>query len=278
MDLWKREPKAPSSLWEGLRLDGAFAGTLPGTTRFVDGSGLGNDGTLVGFALTGAASNWIFGSDINRHCLHFDGSDDVVNLSGPQVSTAKQHSYSVWVNLTAFNGTSYPTLIKMASETESCGISLSNDAGYLGILTGSASVWARLKSGTPSATFVAAWHHIVMTYNGFGAGTAGNFACYLDGSPLSLSGAGLFGASLNVSRLGWDDNAPSYTRLYGQLADPMVWSGRPLALPEIQWLANPANRLYVPDTRRIFWFPAASTANPWLYHRSTRQVIGGGTL
>jgi hypothetical protein len=56
----------------------------------------------------------------------------------------------------------------------------------------------------------------------------------------------------------------------GLLADSIVFS-RVLQGLEIEWLANPANRLYVPDTRRVVWFPSGGL-KPWIRRQRMRMT------
>jgi hypothetical protein len=91
---WIPNPDIPSCLWQGLVFDGAFAGLHPGTLRYVDGSGRGNDGTLAGY--TAAFDGWAYIDEIQSWGNVFNGSTNEINIPS-MLLYANAWSLSFWL-------------------------------------------------------------------------------------------------------------------------------------------------------------------------------------
>ena len=78
----------------------------------------------------------------------------------------------------------------------------------------------------------------------------------------------------DLSRLGLRAQAAAGLPLGGMIADSLYYN-RDLAPDELTWLANPANRLYVPDTRRVVWFPSDATTHLWPWQIRRRRRTSG---
>lgn len=246
---WRKNPKAPSSLWDGLVLDGAYAGLHPGTNRFVDGSGLENHGTLTNMD---AASDWVWSEEICRGGIRFDsGSERIEVAKSDALKSSGELSISAWytadVNLAgqviALYGRDIPTA----------------EYGWYVGASGVFRLLARISSGSAADTMQTAenayaddgtYRHVTAVWPGVGA-TA---VLYANGVPSvtttqsvvpqQYATLGLcIGNSANVSR-DWR----------GTISDMLIHS-RPLLPAEIEWLADPAHRMYEPDTRRQCAFP-----------------------
>jgi hypothetical protein len=111
-------------------------------------------------------------------------------------STVLAPSGSAWslqatVRLTDFASSSYPHIFSIKTDTTyAYEVFLSSDATYLDVTIGAVTTWSRLRTGA-IATFAGLDRNILVTYNGQGAGTAGNFAVYVDGVARSLVSSNL---------------------------------------------------------------------------------------
>jgi len=258
---WKRNPKAPSSLWDGLVLDGAFAGLHPGTTRFADGSGLGNDGTLTNMD---PATDWVWVPELGRWALDFDGSNDYVYLGTSSALNPISISVCCWIRLNSIHPTNYSAFVSRAAGGWELLIHGPKLAMYGNATSGTFSY-----DGTGKTLAVNTWYHVVMVYSNY-IGLIGYLNGVVDGSGVSqgdmIQTVTPAHIGAEVSPLGRYSNAI--------ISDVAIWS-RVLAPAEITWLANPANRLYVPDTRRAFYVPDVSAAThrwPWQIRRMRRTA------
>jgi hypothetical protein len=82
---------------------GKANGSNTGQTVLKDGAGNANTGTLTNFALTtGTTSNWVNGFDaLKSNGLHFDGSNDAVNISFGNTPITAPFTIETWINPTA---------------------------------------------------------------------------------------------------------------------------------------------------------------------------------
>jgi hypothetical protein len=239
-----RNPQAPRGLFDGIVFDGSLAGVHRAGTYFHDASGLANHGTLTNMD---PATDWVWSSVLGRWALDLDGDNDYLNVPASSTldSDVPALTLATWV---------FPRSIKTY--------------GHLGGRWGRYAIRMRTFSGTTGltgfvwdsgATSVAAeanisnvptnqWTHLALVAdpsvklyaNGILIGTGGELTSRATGAMAMVCGS--YPAEPANS---------SYT-LDGALADWCVWPARALTPPEIQWLAQPQNRLRVPPCRTVF--------------------------
>lgn len=139
----------------------------------------------------------------NVYSLDFDGTNDYLDLgTTTYFDTSTALTVSGWVKMDVH--TLYPMFISLkTSASTGWKIGFSTDSSYSPIFIGSNSNFVRLKGGS-SQLLTNTWYHIAVTYNGNGTTTAGNYKLYVNGSEQTLSGAGAFAATANVSYIGRD--------------------------------------------------------------------------
>jgi hypothetical protein len=166
-------------------------------------------------------------------CWLFDAIDDRVNLPTiVYLSSTLPFTISCRAYLTAFID-SYPHILVLRTNvgTEAYKIFLSNNGSYLDIAVGSATTFARLDTGAITGGVTGKWLNIVVAYNGNGAGTAGNYSCFVNGASIALTGSSAFSDTStssfggNASSTAWDWNGYlSDIRVYHRaLSDGEIW-------------------------------------------------------
>jgi hypothetical protein len=175
---------------------------MVGHWAFDDGSGLtaadsaaGNAGTLINGPV------WTTGR--LGGALAFDGVDDHVDIAGGVVyaTSTQPFSFAAWFNLTDYSTTT-PDIMQIHSDTPSpFHVLMSSMPQYLGISLGSGDgQWIPIKTQSQPSTGV--WHHIVVTYNGQGAGTIASYQILLDGAVQPMVAAAGYGSQAQQSRIG----------------------------------------------------------------------------
>jgi hypothetical protein len=177
-----------------LYLDAGNVKSYPGSgVTWTDLSGYGNVGTLTNGPIYNSA---------NGGSIVFDGVNDyVTGMNDVSISTSQPFTLEFWCNVTAYSDY-YPTLIQIKTNTTyACNLSLCySQAGYRGIIFGSNTSWANMK--TDVAPSAGVWHQVVLTYNGAGATTAANFTFYLDTVVQPTTATGNFNALSQVNYIG----------------------------------------------------------------------------
>jgi hypothetical protein len=202
----------------GYRLDG----------NTLDMSGNGNHGTNV--------NSVTFSAGKIGQAAVFDGAGtastakQIVIGNKALVSTGAPFTICAWAYNDAFTK-AYPAIVLVCDGTEHVGISLSNQGGYLGLLSGSATRWARLKSDTEAASLTGAWIHFAVVYNGSGATTAGNFSRYINFAKVANNAAGLFAAVPKTTTIGLE--ASSVATLWDGMIDDVFIFSRALSSNDI---------------------------------------------
>ena len=203
-----------------------------------DMSGFGNQGTLQTNG-SAAVPAWIPGKF--GKALSFDGSGNNVAVGGSflYAPTTTPFSISAWYFLKAF-GSNPSALAQLNTDsgTHDAYIVLSNNcpSGYCGITFCGTDGW-----DTPhinSVPVITGWHHVVVTYNGSGLGTVGNFTMYLDGVAQSVADGGpnnCSTASALSTAFGNDTNNPADNPWNGYLDDIRIYS-RVLGASEVAGL------------------------------------------
>ena len=161
------------------------------------------------------------------YAIEVDGTADRVSIAGSTtyVNSNSAFSFAAWVWLDDY-GNSYPLMATLKTNgSTGYDIGFSNQAGaYEGIWFGSQSTFTgfRTTGGTPSLN---AWHHVVITYNGNGPTTAGNYTAYLDGSSQSITTNSGHGARDNTTNIGGGLGSGSPTLEWdGKIDDVRIYS------------------------------------------------------
>lgn len=140
----------------------------------------------------------------------WDSGDSMsITEGGPYLYMTRPFTITAWIRLTSLNLGTYPTIISLKSDgaTRWKALVSANDVSYLSLCFGNSADFARLRTaGYASANFLNNTRHVVITYTGGGALTAGNYAAYIDGVSYALSGAGALASTPAVS--GFGDLAP----------------------------------------------------------------------
>jgi hypothetical protein len=197
-----------------------------GTTA-LDSAPPANNGTLVN------GPTWVPKDGGASGALSFDGVDDYVVVGGsfPYATQNSPFSFSAFFDLTDFSLEAAPEIMQMRSDTsDPLHVLLSNSPSYLGISVGSASTWPTVKTGQVPTPGV--WHHIVVTYNGMGTATPGNFKIVLDLNPETLSAAAPFAGQAQQSRIGGCIPSPDPNSWKGLIRDVRIYN-RVLTTAEI---------------------------------------------
>jgi hypothetical protein len=197
-----------------------------GTTA-ADSAG-GNPGTLINGPI------WAVGH--LGGALSFDGLDDRVDLADAGTIYATQaapFSFSAWFNLSDFTMT-VPDLMQMRSDSDlPFHVLLSVLPAYQGVSAGSgAGPWLPVRTGVVPTT--AAWHHVVMVFDGADAGATTSFMIFLDGVSQPVMAAGAYGLQVNQSRIGAAEDVT--TNQWKGLIDDVRVYGRALSAAEVQRL------------------------------------------
>jgi hypothetical protein len=168
--------------------------------------------------------------------LNFNGTTDVVSIAPVSFSSANGNPFTVayWVKIANFTANPWPApvTLKDSNSLYAWTSGISNQGGYTGLYFGGQDLsgFARRKSNTSAATFVGAWNHVAITYNGNGMATPANFLCYLNGGLVSTTAASTFSASTNITALGFSGTLSC--RLTGLLDDVRIYNTA-LSAPEV---------------------------------------------
>lgn len=251
---WKRNPKAPTSLWDGLVLDGAYAGLHPGTNRFVDGSGLENHGTLTNMD---ASTDWVWSDELGRWALDFDGSNDLVVT--PVIALGTTYSLSWCMQYTKTTG---GEPIGGANLNNSYGCYVNSPTTATTLIHSPIFPAASVASDSLGVLSpIELMHFSIVRKNA-------RVEFYVRGLKLGGTKTLANNEPFSVSLLGSERLTPVY-QFKGKLAD-VLFHNRDISPPEITWLADRSNRLYTPDTRRAIWVP--TPFNPALMRRQRRMA------
>ncbi len=217
-------------LWRGCV--GAWASCLgPTGLTLRDWSGVANHGTLTNMD---PATDWV--GSRGRWVLDFDGTNDFIQVGGSRVyaADAQPFSISIWAFVRSFSSV-YTKLLMLRSDSSSAfEFGVSNDASYLGLLSGSATSWSRCKSDTAAASITGAWRHFGLTYNGATRTTTSSFQFYLEGMAITTTGANAFSPTTNSTTIAYN---VANNRLDGQIAEVQIYD-RTVTANEFKALAS----------------------------------------
>lgn len=273
--LWVRNPDAPSSLWDGLQLDGPFAGLHPGTTAFRGHSELNRDGTLTNY--TDPAAGWGWASELGRQSQILDGSTQHIWFDDNAAFELQTFSIAAWVKLTTT-----ATRDSIASKWDSYNVNyrefiFESNAGTLRSIisdTGSYDANYIASGGTITA---GVWTHCGMRFSGNALHDVlvNGTVTGTDATPAASRYAGPAPLLIGAEAYGYPTVANPFI---GQLADCLLWN-RVVSVAEFEWLKNPANLLYVTDTRTVFFVsggaPPVGSRRKHPFYGSFAGSLGG---
>lgn len=221
-----------------------------------DISGQRNHGTLTGMDPT---TDWAEGKD--GWGLDFDGSNDYVDL-GTRVYVRTDAPWTVLVrcNRTGYTSAAagnYPILFESkANQSENWRVGFSDNNSYDNLYFGAASGFAKLKFAAGLAT--ATWYDVLISYNGAGATTTGNYAAYINGVSQSIASASVF-----VSRTGNSTicSASAAQQFQGVVDAVLAYNCALDAEDAERIYYEPYAHIWVPGRRSTWWSSAAAAAS-----------------
>ena len=154
-----------------------------------------------------------FGSVFNQYSVSLDGSDDSISISSTPTFITQNSAFSLsfWMNPSGYgsNGT-YANVLAFKSDfnTKNFAIHINNNtSGYTGISFGitdySTNTAYYHTTGVTGNTLLNTWSHVVITYNGSGLGTIGNWKLYIDKNSKTIgTGGGWFDSGTPINTIG----------------------------------------------------------------------------
>ncbi len=194
------------------------------STTAGDFSGRGNTGTLTGFALTGATSNWVTGK--RGKALDFDGSNDYVTVgNGSSLDITNAITISAWVKLDSKASGSHRFVVK----NNAYYFDWDEDDGYFYFRfydSGSSLITTRYASSNFST---GTWYYLAGTYDR----TTARY--YVNGAQVHTQ-ASTNAIASNSNNVNFGANAGSQP-FPGTLDDVRIYN-RALSAAEVQTLYN----------------------------------------
>jgi hypothetical protein len=164
-------------------------------TTITDQGDEGDDGTLA---------NATFSTSVPEeaeYSVSFDGTNDSISVSSALTYITENAAFSLsfWMNPSGYgsNGT-YANVLGFKSDYDSKNFAINfndDDTGYQGLsfgITNYATPGISAKyhtSGILGDSLLNKWSQVVITYNGSGLATIGNWKLYIDGSSTTIAGA-----------------------------------------------------------------------------------------
>jgi len=267
-----QNPNAPTGLFSRLVINGAYSGTVPKTSRYAGWPVEGLTGTLTEMT---PASDWRFIDQLNRYALYVPRSTGrVIWPYRASMYDATSMAIAFWirfdsVDFSGGNGYIFTQWDFAASKRQWAIVTnVDNPAPYQLLLSTNGTA----ATGTPitTTTVSTSWTHVAVNFRDrrytdwFFNGVAGS---------QNLDGGGQYvdrASDAHCALLpGTANRGPM-----AEMADILWRVGGLWTTEEIRWLADPANLLYVPEPRRVFYVP--SGVPPAFAGRS--QIIGGGVI
>jgi len=149
----------------------------------------------------------------NQYSVSLDGSDDSIAISSTPTFITQNSAFSLsfWMNPSGYgsNGT-YANVLALKSDfnTKNFAIHINNNtSGYTGISFGitdySTNTAYYHTTGVTGNTLLNTWSHVVITYNGSGLGTIGNWKLYIDKNSKTIgTGGGWFDSGTPINTIG----------------------------------------------------------------------------
>jgi len=183
---------APNIVTDGLVLYLDAANTksyVSGSATWNDMSGFSNNGTLVNGPTFNSA---------NGGSIVFDGSNKYITGSNNiSISQSQPFTLELWSNISSYSPANQAYCQIKTDTTYGFVVFASQNSNYNGITFGSTNTWIKLRN--PSSQILTnTWYHIVINYNGNGAGTSSNYKMYLNTQPQTLNAAG---SLINLSQI-----------------------------------------------------------------------------
>ena len=204
--------------------------------------------------------------------LDFDGVDDYVDLSSFDIDTTSAWSISLWLNLDSFTP-AYPNVFALKTDQSTSFIGFISATGsYDGFNFGSSSNFVNLRSNTTTGNnFLTTWKHVVITYNGSGITTTGNYTIYIDGSDDGTQASGAFSLCPNVSKIGESNSASQ--RFNGNIDDAIIFDAE-LSASDVTDIYNSGKPKDESSTSNVvgYWKMGDNTISP-----NVPSALGYGT-
>ncbi len=149
----------------------------------------------------------------NQHSISLDGTNDIISISSTPtyITQSSAFSLSFFMNPLSYgsHGT-YANVLALKSDLNSKNFAIhinNNVAGYAGISFGITDYNINTASyhttGVTGNTLLNTWSHVVITYNGSGLGTIGNWKIYINGSSKTIgTGGGWFDSGTPTNVIG----------------------------------------------------------------------------
>jgi hypothetical protein len=256
--------------------DGAVTHWDTGTTQ--DISGNGNTGKFVRLSTTTAPTGGKIGQ-----ALQFNETN-YVNVSGNTIyaATGTPFSVSAWVDLTSFANDDYPGVMYLRTNTTypyEIFFSDDNAGGFGGVNIGSQDTFAGIAANASSTQVTGKWLHLVITYNGVGAGTPSNYKIYINGASQSFLPPMTPGSDKPQETLIGGDDTP-YESWNGKIDDVRVYN-RALTAGEVAQLyklgtANAAHSNTIISNGLVGYWTFDGGATNWTTGQ-TRDLAGTST-
>lgn len=206
---------------------------------------------------------------------YFDGTGDGYTFGTGAIGFTTSTPFTIaWEMKSDVNPSGFPVPWIFATGSESYECYYVNGDGVYGDLTfgSDAIAWGRFRASTSGAVDLNGERHwACLTYNGGGATTIGNFACYMNGKSLTLSTSGAFGALLDGNAIGNDYGG--FLGITGVVRQVRIYD-REWSLADHHRFWHPSTRdsLFAPPRRRIYF--GVSAAAPSI----VGPLIGGSHL
>jgi hypothetical protein len=217
-------------------------------------------GGNTGMLNSGLNVNTVWSADTPAALPHSTGSIHLpgtagtpllgIDISGTSptqyVNSAQAFTYSTWFRLDSGAldavSTSFPSLISLSSDLVPWRAFIGDRTGYEGINIGGSSGWVPLHNNLTGLDDDQ-WHQLIVTYNGAGAGTAGNFAMLLDGTPQTLTASSNY-ATIPGDQIGTDVAYPGNNQNFRGNLDDVVLFGEMLNSEQLQYLIAGGSPLF----------------------------------
>lgn len=215
---------------------------------------------LPSFAGTTAPASGGGGGFTNQYSVSFDGTDDSIAISSTPtyITQSSAFSLSFWMNPSGYgsNGT-YANVLALKSDFNSKNFAIhinNNTSGYAGISFGITDYNTNTafyhSTGVTGNTLLNTWSHVVITYDGSGLGTIGNWKLYINGSSKTIgTGGGWFDSGTPINTIG---NYRSYH--YEGLIDELAVFNSELSSSNVTSIYNSGTPTDISSLSPVGWW------------------------
>ena len=205
-------------------------------------------------------SAWYIYNNDTPVSVSFDGTDDSIAISSTPtyITQSSAFSLSFWMNPSGYgsNGT-YANVLALKSDFNSKNFAIhinNNTAGYAGISFGitdySTNTAFYHTTGVTGNTLLNTWSHVVITYDGSGLGTIGNWKLYINGSSKTIgTGGGWFDSCTPINTIG---NYRSYH--YEGLIDELAVFNSELSSSNVTSIYNSGSPTDISSFSPVGWW------------------------